>query len=101
MADPDIRLGELHHVAYQEIQIEGSNLICFPQYHTFISLLEGANSIVELNGGHCQICSSLDPPLSIKKTESEMKKFIQIVEDDRKRLADSNKNSLVAYSIGH
>jgi len=30
-----------------------------------------------------------------------MQKFIQVVEDNRKRLADSNKNSLVAYALGH
>ena len=59
------------------------------QYHMFISLLEGANSIVKLNGVHSQFCSSLDPPLSIKKTESEMQKFIQVVKDNRKRSADS------------
>src|SRR6218665_1075627 len=101
MADLDIRLGELHYAAYSEIRIEGSNLICFPdsQYHMFISLLKGANSIVKLNGVHSQICSSLDPPLSIKKTESEMQKFIQVVEDNRKRVADSHKNSLVAYAL--
>src|SRR6218665_2424445 len=93
MADLDIRLGELHYAAYSEILIEGSNLICFPdsQYHTFISLLEGANSIVKLNGVHSQIWSSLNKPQSIKKTESEMHKFIEVVEANRKRLADSHK----------
>src|SRR6218665_1271349 len=100
MANLDIRLGKLHYAAYSEIRIEVSNLIC-SQYHTFISLLEGAISIVKLNGVHSQICSSLDPSLSIKKTESEMQKFIQVVEDNRKRLADSHKNSLVAYALGH
>ena len=66
----------------------------------FISLLEGTNSIVKLNVAHDEISSSLDPPRSITKTEFEMQKLIQIVEDNRKRLADSHKNILVAYALG-
>src|SRR6218665_4178900 len=72
----------------------------FPSIKRLFICWRGANSIVTLNGVHSQICSSLDPPLSIKKTESEMQKFIQVVEDNRKRLADSHKNTLVAYALG-
>ena len=37
--------------------------------------------------------------LSITKTESKMQKLIQVVEDNRKRLADSHKNTLGAYDL--
>ena len=35
---------------------------------------------------------------SITKTESEMQKLIQVVEDNRKRIPDSRKSTLVAYA---
>ena len=36
---------------------------------------------------------------SITKTESEMQKLIQVVEDNRKRIPDSRKRTLITYVL--
>jgi len=88
-----IKNGGIRHSASRE------QFNIFPS-NTFISSLEGEKFIVKLNRSHGQICPFLDPPLSITKTESAIQKLIQIVRDNRKRITDSHKNTMVAYAIG-
>ena len=72
----------------------------FPSITRSFFCWRGANSIVKLNGAMARISPSLDPPLSITKTEFKIQKLIQVVKDNRKCLADSHKNTLVAYALG-